>query len=369
MSSRDEVEEARAGEEPVDGEGSEVEALDDDGSSGEPGGDELADGELTIDEAKTALERHASRSFWLQHGLAASLAVTSLERSGAFHVELECFTETRERHDEEAPYHGGKVDGPEKDPAPKTWEMRVERPGDFVDDAIRVEVPHSSVVERCPSCNGRGVVPCGSCGGDGKVTRTRRTSSGSGKNRHHHTHAYQATCSVCEGSGEVECETCEGTGEVRRFEVIEVVWRNEVTERVLEKTDLPDELLPDVEGVVVLCEEDKKLEPGFGGGDGPFRGGAQRVNLEVDDAVNDLLAAAVFEKGPKLRRQRVTVRAVPVWEAHYTWGREERRFWVFGTDCQVHAPRYPLSIAKILGLVMVALGMIALAVIARLSHP
>jgi hypothetical protein len=325
----------------------------------EPGDDALADGELTVDEARRALERHVSRSFWLQHGLAATLPVSSFERTGAFHVELECFTESRTRHEEDEPYHGGSVDGPERGAAPKTWELGVERPDDFVDDAIRVEVPHTSVVERCPSCRGRGVVPCGSCGGDGKVTRTERVSAGSGQRHHHHTRTTKVTCSVCRGSGEVGCETCEGTGDVRRFEVVEVVWKNVISERVIEKTDLPDELLPDVEGVEVLCEEEKRLEPGTGGGGGggPFRGGLERVNAEVDAAVNELLEEAAFGKGTKLRRQRVTVRAVPVWEARYAWGRDERRFWVFGTDLQVHAPRFPVSASKVAAAII--LGVLA----------
>lgn len=41
------------------------------------------------------------------------------------------------------------------------------------------------------------------------------------------------------------------------------------------------------------------------------------------------------------------MRAIPAWEAAYRWKSELRRLWIYGHRTRVHAPRYPLSIARI----------------------
>jgi hypothetical protein len=56
---------------------------------------------------------------------------------------------------------------------------------------------------------------------------------------------------------------------------------------------------------------------------------------------------------------------VPVYEARYRWEKGTRRFWVFGRDERVHAPKYPLSLARVglaAGGVVAAIGAVCAAV-------
>jgi hypothetical protein len=76
------------------------------------------------------------------------------------------------------------------------------------------------------------------------------------------------------------------------------------------------------------------------------------VNADVEAAANALIALHVFPENEKLHGQRLVVRAVPVYEGRYRWGKEMRSFWVFGTDRRVHAPRYPLSRWRVGGAVL-----------------
>jgi hypothetical protein len=156
-------------------------------------------------------------------------------------------------------------------------------------------------------------------------------------------------CGTCHGRGEVTCGTCDGARNLLHFLRLTVAWRNKVDEQVLERTDLPDKLVRNATGVVALQEQEARLEPtpGTGVSAGAFRGAPVRVNAEVDAAANRLLHGYQLPGGAKLLKQRLTVRSVPVYEARYAWGRETRRFWVYGLERRIHAPRYPLSRARI----------------------
>jgi hypothetical protein len=167
------------------------------------------------------------------------------------------------------------------------------------------------------------------------------------------------TCSRCSGRGDVTCSTCTGHGRLRHFRRLDVAWRTHTTDRILEKTDLPDHLVRGVAGVLELAEEDARIEPKIGGG-GPFRG-ETRVSEEVNAAANALVAEQVFGEGEKLHRQRLVVRGVPVHEASYRWGKATRRFWVYGLERAVHAPDFPLSTARLgiaIAIAVIVLGAI-----------
>lgn len=94
------------------------------------------------------------------------------------------------------------------------------------------------------------------------------------------------------------------------------------------------------------------------------RGGGGRVNPEVNEECNRLLASFRLPGGTKLHRQSLHVRSVPVYEGRYPWGKETRRFWIYGHEMNVHAPDYPRSIVRI-GL---AIGIPLLIVLAPLVY-
>jgi hypothetical protein len=134
--------------------------------------------------------------------------------------------------------------------------------------------------------------------------------------------------------------------------LLHVRWWTWTTSEQIEKTDLPDQLVALAGGDEIHREDEARIEPGRGGegGGGPYRGVAVRVNADVEAAANRLIAQHdSTPEGDKLHRQRLVVRAVPVYEARYTWGNGVRCFWVYGKDRRVHAPNYPISRLRVAG--------------------
>lgn len=329
--------------------------------------------ELTLDAAREALELHVRGTRWLRRDLAKALAVESFERSGSFHIKARWFTETRATSPAHEPYRGGLIDGPNNGRPPAPWDVPVHIPGKFIDQDHAEPLSHTDEVRTCHGCNGGGTitcprcsgsrrVSCSHCGGDGRVnasrTVTRTNAQGQSET---YTETYTESCHVCGGDGKVTCPECNGEGRItcptcagatrlKHFVRLLVTWKTTVGDRILEKTDLPDDLVGGAQGIIIHAEEEDRLEPTAGAGagaGGPYRGGGGRVNNEVNEACNQLLAAFRLPGGTKLHRQSIHVRAVPVYEARYKWGKETRRFWIYGNDEQVYAPKYPLSTARI----------------------
>jgi hypothetical protein len=325
--------------------------------------------ELTLEAAREALELHVQTTKWLRRGLAQKLPIESFERSGSFHVVFRSFTETRSVGPANEPYWNGLVDGPENGRPPAAWDIPVHIPGQFINQDHHEPVPHTDAVKTCHGCDGAGKVTCGDCGGDGRVRcaecggdgRVNRTRTLTRTNAQGQTESYtesytetcgrcggdgKVTCPLCDRSGRVTCPTCRGAARLKHFQQLWVAWNTQVTDEVIERTDLPDDLIGGAVGIVIHAEEEDHLEPAAGGAGGPYRGGG-RVNADVNEVSNKLIQSHRFKGGTKLHRQSLTVRAVPVYEARYPWGKETRRFWIYGTDQQVYAPEFPLSISRL----------------------
>lgn len=334
--------------------------------------------ECTLEEAREALEVWVKTTRWKRRGIARALVVDAFEHSGAEHVIFQSFVEGRATFETHAPYRGGDVDGPERGRAPEAWDMTVATPAMWNDTRGSYEVPHTAVVRTCHGCSGSGEVRCMTCSGDGRVscsscggfgsitTTTTSTTTDSNGNTSTSTSTSSSMCSSCAGSGKVTCSRCSGSGRVtcttcfgacnlKHFRQLDVGFRTHTTEKILEKTDLPDHLVATVSGILELAEEDERIEPQAGGG-GPFRG-ATRVSAEVNDAANELIAGHVFE-GQRVHRQKLVVRGVPVHEARYRWGKKTRRFWVYGIERAIHAPDFPTSRARV-SLAIAAVSLLA----------
>ncbi len=340
---------------------------------------------LTLDAARQALELHVQSTKWLRRDLARKLRIDAFEPSGSFHIKARWFTEARSTSPAHEPYRGGLLDGPNNGRPPAPWDVPVPIPGSFIHQDHIEPLPHTDEVRTCHGCNGGGTVTCprcsGSrrvscshCGGDGRVnasrTVTRTNSQGQSET---YTETYTESCNVCGGDGKVTCPECNGDGNItcptcrgatrlKHFVQLLVRWNTTVADKIIEKSDLPDSLVGGAQGIVIHAEEEDRLEPSAGGGaggGGPYRGGGARVNSEVDAECDRLLAAFRLPRGAKLHRQSIHVRSVPVYEARYSWGKETRRFWVFGNDEQVYAPKYPLSLVRlgfVIGLPMAAIA-------------
>ncbi len=337
--------------------------------------------ELSLDAAREALELHVRTTTWLRRDLSRTLPIESFARSGSFHVVFKSFTEKRDTGPAHVAFWGGAIDGPENGRAPAAWDIHVDVPGTFINQDHREPIPHTDVVKTCHGCQGSGRVTCDNCGGDGRVrcprcggdgrvsrTRTLTRTNAQGQSETY-TESYteqcgncggdgQVTCATCDGSGRVTCPTCGGATRLKHYRELHVAWKTHTADHIIEKTDLPDELIQGAVGLVIHSEQDARLEPMTGGAGGPYRGGG-RVNAEVNEVANRLISSHSFPGGVKLHCQALVVRAVPVYEARYRWGKGQRRFWVYGTDQQVHAPEYPLSLVRLgaaIGIPVAAVG-------------
>jgi hypothetical protein len=94
----------------------------------------------------------------------------------------------------------------------------------------------------------------------------------------------------------------------------------------------------------VATEEGEALKVRVGSEGGPFRGGERlSINAEVDEATNEMLSAHAFGGQTRVLRQRLSVRAIPLFEIPYEAGGEKQKLWIFGADQQVYAPKFALS--------------------------
>lgn len=351
--------------------------------------------ELTVDGAREALELHVMSTRWLRRDLAKKLPIDSFTRSGSFHIVFRSFTETRSTIPSFKPYRGEYVDGAHNGPAPAPWNIPVPLPGTFINQDHEEPVPHTDTVKTCHGCNGDGQVTCSRCGGgtrvtcpdcsgNGRVNRTRTVTRTNAQGQSEtFTESYtescgpcggdgRITCPECSGSGRITCPTCRGATRLKHYVKLCVDWKTTVADKVIEKTDLPDRMVAGAVGIVIHAEEDDHLEPwaGAAGGGGPYRGGGGRVSAEVNAAANLLIQSHRFPEGTKLHRQSLHVRTIPVYEGRYQWGKDLRQFWVYGTDQQVYAPNYPLSILRVglaVGIPLAALGALVAFILASAS--
>jgi len=102
-------------------------------------------------------------------------------------------------------------------------------------------------------------------------------------------------------------------------------------QHVLERTDLPDELITQVSGITIFAQEFPRVFPL-----------TSFFEPEINQASQNLVNNhAGFSQTGILHRQRHDLRSVPVNEIHCIWKDKPYRFWVYGTDHRVHCPDYP----------------------------
>lgn len=139
---------------------------------------------------------------WCWGSGAAKKAEITTECWTSFVCQFDTFWETRELVPRQLPYKGENYSRPEQGMAPTAWQM----PGTvyntlYADLTFEHEVPFSSVVRNCGTCNATGSITCNSCHGTGKTS-----------------------CHRCNGSGRVSiggdnpgdkaCDSCGGDGKI-----------------------------------------------------------------------------------------------------------------------------------------------------------
>lgn len=256
------------------------------------------------------------------------------------------------------PYHGQALD--DVGAPPGAWDIDVRRPNDFEERSETLVVPHTDRVSLCPKCAGVGRIDCSECQATGQVTcphcggrgyqerhetrhepQTPGTSTGTStgtttirtevvRNDCPHCATGFVTCTSCSGNRRLTCPSCEGTGQVRTFDQLTVRFHDDTSTKTLDTTDLPDDLLREPPGELVLEERKPRIE------------GCPGLPTAVTESCKSMLRQSqqVDERARRLLFQELTVARVPIHEVHYRYAGVSRRLWIYGNG-QVHAPGAP----------------------------
>ncbi len=314
---------------------------------------------VTVEQAREALVSHVAENCCYGKKAAQEMVFNDISHSSAFHYKLETFTEKRTTAWSSEPFNGQMIDGPANGPAPGPWDLQCTPPVRFKNHRAEIEVPHTASVKPCHDCAGIGRKRCHKCHGDGNTRCHHCNGSGHVHNPHagpghhdshhhghhgqhgHHQHGHMECtwchgaghqkCKNCHGHGQETCSTCGGASNVKVFIKLTVEWINHLSDNIVERTSLPDELIRGVTGEIAFTEEQPRVWP---------------INHFPDQTINQASKQLVQQhtSGFPLERiilQRHSVRVIPVAQAMYKWNDKEGKFYVYGFEHKVHAPDYP----------------------------
>ncbi|ESO82302.1 hypothetical protein LOTGIDRAFT_134754 [Lottia gigantea] len=298
--------------------------------------------ELNEQQCREAMFQFVSENCCYSKGPAQEMVIDKIIPHNALHYTLETFCEGRSTGYVNEPFRGGMIDGPENGMPPPPFAIPC-NPDSMFDDHVKLlEVPHTATVRPCHMCDARGWVRCrvchgwgqnrcNTCGGDGRVTR-HDPERGSYQDMCFRCHGDgRVSCNRCGGDGRVTCKECDGYCNLKCFIQMKVTYCNHKGDHIIEKTDLPDELIRDVQGSVVF---EQVMLPVWPISAYPL----DEINQCSNNLCNQHRTAFQTEK---YLQQRQQLRAVPVTEVHYSWDDNNLRFWVYGKERKVYCPDYP----------------------------
>ena len=141
----------------------------------------------------------------------------------------------------------------------------------FTAEVRALPVPHTSSVKQCPRCRGSGTTQCSDCRGKGWIHCVSCQGHGyeaDGGEKERCFACYSSIhgrgrqdCPRCAAKGRVSCVPCEGAGSLLCFIQLTVTWKVHVSDHVESQSALPEDLIRDAEGRLVIREEAPKLSP------------------------------------------------------------------------------------------------------------
>ncbi|XP_058026483.1 protein SSUH2 homolog isoform X1 [Ahaetulla prasina] len=291
---------------------------------------------ISEDEAKEAFIEYAASKCCYSKAPARDLIFQDLLALNTYRYYLETFTESRSSLWKTIPYRGEPVDSAMYGAAPSPWDMRVEVPEIFKDNMIRIKVPHTSTVKGCPICGCSGRRPCTQChcltrkqcwvcNGTGSQFTNQKCSSCSG--------AGTTMCNACSGLGTTACTDCGGTGKLLTYIELQVEWKNNIFEYVVdERTGFPTKLFKAVKGKKLFVDEQYLVHP-------VISFPISAVNQASRNAIEQ--HQAQFGSTARIVRQRQTIELVFLTKVEYEWNRKSYSYYVYGNEHKVYVEDYP----------------------------
>ncbi|GAB6033646.1 Protein ssuh2 [Chamberlinius hualienensis] len=295
-------------------------------------------------EAREALVDYVDKRCCYGKRAAKQLAITKIHYSSAFHYTLESFTEKRQVCWAYEPYTNELSTGDLVETesttaqAPLPWDIHVPIQPLFANQSKTMEVPNTTSQKRCHLCLGVGTFNCVGCDGDGfqkclhcHGDGTRVSSTGEREQCFFCHGMGKDKCQMCHGTGNSPCKVCQGKCLLKCFIKLTVTWRNNVEDHIVERTNLPEELIKGVSGQVAFEEQLPRVWP---------------INHFPDNTIN-MASSQLVQKhatsyqNQKILMQRQQVRIIPVTEINYQWKSHVGRFYVYGYENKVYAPDYP----------------------------
>jgi hypothetical protein len=151
-------------------------------------------------------------------------------------------------------------------------------------------------------------------------------------------------CTACGGQTTVVCGDCQGHGRVKAFEQLTVHFRVESQVEVVHDTKIPDKLLRQVRGEVLV---DDRATPAVK---------CPALGPRVDERTTKLLkkSQSVPEDRIRLLFQHLHVEYVSIQEVRYRYRNSPvQSLWIYGGEQQIYAPGAPRPWVK---LAAIALG-------------
>jgi hypothetical protein len=317
---------------------------------------------LSSADARHLINKWSSQGFFRVRGFGGKIAVEEIVPCSSYTVRLRSQYEDRSVSGKTVPFTGGAVDDRGQPPGP--WDLSVTKPTDFEERTEEMPVPHTEQVRPCERCDSRGRMTCTQCQGFGKVkcpwcngtgyrTRTemRNVKDPFGNMvmkpvevRDNCTFFNgKVGCTACGGQCTVVCGDCQGNGRVKTFEQLTVHIRVDSQVEVIHATKIPDKLLQQVRGEVLV---DERAAPAVK---------YPTVGPQVDDRTAKLLqkSQSVREGQTRLLFQHLHIEYVSIQEVRYHYRNSPlKSLWIYGSEQRIYALGAPRPWGKLAAIVL-----------------
>lgn len=299
-------------------------------------------GHIRREQAEQVMLTHAetlnrTRSRWKKIHL-DELTTNDSISSYAYWYTLESFLESRSMVWTSEPYFGGTFASGPRDPPPP-WEIKATPPQLFEAGRVDLEVPDTSLIKPCHTCQSLGSDRCDFCFGTGKITCKQCQGTGirsqfkDGENRRVACGCMggKMWCIHCKGTGRRRCNECQGRRFLRWFIIVSVSWAVHQDEHVEPGSALNGEELKQATGDVTFEEVYPRVWP--------ITSFSNKMICERSKELVPLHASKFTHEKILMQRQRILT--IPVTQVFFSHEDNYFSYFVYGLDHKLHAPDLP----------------------------